>query len=263
MLSVTAPGVPALPFIGAGAAVAAFGEIQLAHPGGSMHYHPSLFGFGRRADEDHPRRVFLAVRQELVRAGLRSWIAAAADLQVVGEEIPGPVARAACARLQPDLVLLEAPPSIARVRGVLLRWSQVCPQTPILLVVSDEHSVSDFDARRAGARGTLPVSVPHFAFLQAVRGALQDPLPPPLRPLRGRGSGEMAPTEWTGRPHLSAREREVLRLLSQGHSNRAIAQVLTLEVGTVKVHVEHILAKLGAPNRTAAAVQLARAQVAA
>ena len=54
---------------------------------------------------------------------------------------------------------------------------------------------------------------------------------------------------------LSPREREVLELLAQGQTNREIAQHLTVSSSTVKIHVEHILAKLGVSDRTQAAVR--------
>jgi DNA-binding NarL/FixJ family response regulator len=55
--------------------------------------------------------------------------------------------------------------------------------------------------------------------------------------------------------HLTPREKEVLRLVMQGYSNRAIAQNLVISVGTAKIHVEHIIAKLDAVDRTQAAVR--------
>jgi DNA-binding NarL/FixJ family response regulator len=73
--------------------------------------------------------------------------------------------------------------------------------------------------------------------------------------LLGRLASETPSQEELLAGRLSPREREVLQLLTQGQTNREIAQNLTVSVSTVKIHVEHILAKLGVSDRTQAAVR--------
>jgi DNA-binding NarL/FixJ family response regulator len=73
--------------------------------------------------------------------------------------------------------------------------------------------------------------------------------------LLGHLDGETSSREELLPKHLSEREYEVLRLLVQGKTNPEIAQQLTISVGTVKIHVEHILAKLRVSDRTQAAVR--------
>ena len=70
--------------------------------------------------------------------------------------------------------------------------------------------------------------------------------------------GDTAPTRWSQRFGLTARELEVLDLVAQGHTNRQIAEALVISPSTVRRHVEHVLAKLGVVSRTAAAVKASR-----
>jgi DNA-binding NarL/FixJ family response regulator len=116
-------------------------------------------------------------------------------------------------------------------------------------------SFSDADlvveAFRAGADGYLLKHQEAEAILDAVRviaagGAPVDPLVAPsvIADLRDRGQGEL----------LSDREREVLELVRQGHPNRTIARRLSITEGTVKTHVTHILQRIGASDRTQAAL---------
>ena len=135
---------------------------------------------------------------------------------------------------------------------------QACPATAILIVTTHEDPDYLLQALKVGAAGYLLKDVTRHELLVTIR-----------RVLRGESvlSGEMAARALQRlsdeRAHrdepsperLTPREREVLALIVEGQTNREIAAKLSLSVGTVKIHVEHIIAKLGVADRTQAAVR--------
>ncbi len=182
----------------------------------------------------------------LARAGLRSALESA-GLQVVADvAILESVDLSASAI--PRLAILSA--GRGPVDGVdVLRAA--APNLRILVLAGEETEVAG--AVRAGADGILPTDAEAERILDAIDDLLEGRavLDPTLafRALRTRGEPIPDPDP------LTARELEVLRLLSEGKTNPQIASRLFLAVGTVKVHVEHILSKLGASDRTDAAVR--------
>ena len=184
----------------------------------------------------------------MVRTGLRKYLDAAEDVEVVGEARDGSEAVTQCARLRPDVVLMDlvmpvmdGPEATARIRS----------EQPDVQVVAVTSYVQDDLVQRAldaGAVGYLLKDARPEAVLQAVRDAGE-----------GRGSVDSAALRaMMRRSHdrvgrdLTGREREVLRLLAEGLSNDEIAAQIGIVTGTASLHVSSILAKLEAPNRTAA-----------
>jgi DNA-binding NarL/FixJ family response regulator len=135
---------------------------------------------------------------------------------------------------------------------------QVSPNTCVLIVTTHANPDYLLAALKAGAAGYVLKDVTRQDLLNTIR-----------RVLRGEAvlSGEIATQalqRLTSQPasqaaalpeRLTPREREVLEQIVEGHTNREIAQLLSLSVGTVKIHVEHIIAKLGVSDRTQAAVR--------
>jgi len=136
--------------------------------------------------------------------------------------------------------------------------TQACPGTRVLIVTTHENPDYLLAALRAGAAGYLLKDVTRYDLLATIR-----------RALRGESvlSGEIAtralqrlaaqPTYQANQSpeRLTPREREVLAQIVEGQTNREIARKLSLSVGTVKIHVEHIIGKLGVSDRTQAAVR--------
>jgi DNA-binding NarL/FixJ family response regulator len=205
-----------------------------------------------------PARILIADDHELARAGLRSMLESDRGLALVGEATNGAEAVALCKELTPDLALLDIrmPEMDGLAATRLIR--QVSPGTRVLIVTT--HEVPDYllVALKAGAAGYLLKDVTRHDLLATIR-----------RVLRGESvlSGEIATrtlqqiTSQQARPdgmtpeRLTPRERDVLKLVVEGQTNRQIAGQLSLSIGTVKIHVEHIIAKLGVSDRTQAAVQ--------
>ena len=205
-----------------------------------------------------PARLVIADDHELARAGLRSMLAGERGLEIIGEAITGREALSLCRRLQPDLVLMDLRmpemDGLAATRAI----KDECPQVRVIIVTMHENPDYLFEALRAGAAGYVLKDATQREVVGAVRQVL-----------RGESllNAEVATrllrrlAEEAARPHdaplvqLTPREVEVLRLLAQGLTNREIAARLIVSVGTVKVHVERILAKLGVSDRTQAAVR--------
>jgi DNA-binding NarL/FixJ family response regulator len=205
-----------------------------------------------------PARVIIADDHELSRAGLRSLLAGEHWLDLIGEASNGREALALCRDLNPDLALLDVRmPEMDGLAATRL-IKQACPKTSVLIITTHEHYDYLIAALKAGAAGYLLKDITRQELLSAIR-----------RVLRGESildgeiaaralqqlAGELAVPVSPPVERLTAREREVLVLLAQGMTNREIAAQLTLSVGTVKIHVEHIIAKLGVSDRTQAAVR--------
>jgi DNA-binding NarL/FixJ family response regulator len=208
-----------------------------------------------------PIRVLLVDDQKLMREGLCVLLELEPDLEVAGEAEDGQAALETYATLQPDVVLMDI--RMPGMDGVEATWRlrERWPQARIIILTTFDDDEYVFEGLRAGALGYLLKDVSGQELAEAVRtvaagGALIEPsvarkvlaefarLAPPARP----------PEEGLPEP-LSERERDVLRLLASGLSNREIAKRLSLAEGTVKNYVTSILQKLGVRDRTQAAVR--------
>lgn len=210
--------------------------------------------------------VFLVDDQTLVRKGVRSLLSLLPEIEVVGEAVDGTEAIELIPAAAPDVVLLDI-----RMPGVdglsVLRRLAAPGRTPhfILLTTFDDADAL-FEGCRAGARGFLlkDVSLEELAAgIRAVaegRTILQPSITETLlRNLQGRDPVRLG--EPAGEP-LSERERDVIRLMAGGFSNREIGEMLGLSEGTVKNHVSRLLLKLEARDRTSAVLKAVASRLA-
>jgi DNA-binding NarL/FixJ family response regulator len=202
-------------------------------------------------------RVLLVDDQELVRTGFRMVLADEEDIEVVGEGANGRDAIELAARLQPDIVVMDIRmPVMDGVEATRrLAGGEGGSGYRILVLTTfdaDEHVV---EALRAGASGFLLKDVTPTDFVNAIRiVAAGEALiaPSVTRRLLARFARLSVPADETHAEsirRLTEREREVLRLVAQGLSNREIAERLTLAEPTVKTHVSHLLIKLDLRDR--------------
>jgi DNA-binding NarL/FixJ family response regulator len=208
-----------------------------------------------------PVRVLIADDQALFREALSALLAVQPGIEVVGEAADGREAVAAAGRCDPDVVLMDLRMPVLDGVGATRQLRVDHPAVKVLALTTFDGDDEVFPALRAGAVGYLlkDVSTQRLveAVLAAARGesvlapsvaakvvarvaAMPDQGEPPRQPLADP---------------LTGRELEILRLLAAGHSNREIAGVVFLSEGTVKNHVSSILAKLGARDRTQAALR--------
>ncbi|MFF0310971.1 response regulator [Streptosporangium sp. NPDC004379] len=202
-------------------------------------------------------RVLLADDQALVRAGFRSLLDSAADVEVVGEAGDGGRAVALARELLPDVVLMDI--RMPGVDGVTAtrritddeRLSGV--RVVVLTTFAEEENV--FAALRSGASGFLVKDIEPEELLQAVRVVSRgDALlsPSVTRAVIARSVGARPAGPRRESPELAvltAREREVVRLVAAGSSNDEIATLLVVSPLTAKTHVSRAMVKVGARDR--------------
>jgi DNA-binding NarL/FixJ family response regulator len=205
-----------------------------------------------------PARLVIADDHELARAGLRAMLSNQRGLELVGEASNGREALLLCRRVQPDLALIDVRmpemDGLATCRAI----KEECPATSIILVTMHANPEYLLEALKAGAAGFVLKDLSQRDLLKAVHGVLRGESilnPEVVARLLQRLASETPTQEEAPGGRLSPREREVLQLLTKGETNREIARQLTVSVSTVKIHVEHILAKLGVSDRTQAAVR--------
>jgi DNA-binding NarL/FixJ family response regulator len=203
-------------------------------------------------------RVVVADDQELVRSGFVMILEAQPDITVVAEAANGVAAVEAVRRDRPDVVLLDI--RMPELDGIGVA-RVVCAETSCKAVMLTTFDLDEyvFDALDAGASGFLLKDVRRDDLVHAVR-------------VVARGDALLAPSvtrrliaqfarrrQRDPRPQvepaaLTAREREILRLLGRGMSNAEIAETLVVSEHTVKSHVSNVLTKLGLRDRVHAVI---------
>ena len=192
-------------------------------------------------------RIVIADDHPVTRAGLRAVLADDPGVEIVGEATDGLQALAICRAARPDLVVMDiCMPEMDGLQATRLLKESV-PTTAVLILGMLEDGELLLEAIKAGAAGCLLKDASAADLRRAIREVLAG-----TRPFDRRLVRDVLPTASTV---FSNREREVLGLLTNGCTNREIAQQLVISANTVKAHVEHILAKLGVSDRTQAAVQ--------
>ncbi|MHA6524286.1 response regulator [Tessaracoccus sp. G1721] len=193
-------------------------------------------------------RVLIVDDHPVVRSGLRALLDGADGIQVVGAAASGEEALEAVTRTRPDVVLCDLRLG-AGLDGVGVTSAlRSMPGGPAVLILTTYDNDSDIArAVLAGAAGYLLKDAEPEDIIAGIADAAEGRLVL-SRDLEGRVVERMA----QGVPTLSAREIDVLRLVAEGVTNREIAKRLFISEGTVKTHLVHAFAKLGAESRTAA-----------
>ena len=196
-------------------------------------------------------RVMTVDDHEILRGGIRFLLLAFDDIEVVGEAQSGEEALDLCGQVRPDVVLMDMMmPGMDGVEATTALRKRY-PQVQVLVLTSFHSGDLVQGVMQAGAVGYLLKGASMDELAGAIRAAYAGR--PTLAPEAVRAlvrAGQ--PTVKIG-DDLTDREREVLALLVQGHSNAEIAERLVVSVAAAKYHVGSILSKLGASNRTEAA----------
>jgi DNA-binding NarL/FixJ family response regulator len=200
-------------------------------------------------------RLLLADDQALVRAGFRLILNAEPDLEVVGEAADGEEAVEQARELGPDLVLMDV--RMPKLDGIeaTRRLLAATDGTRVLMLTTFDLDEYVVDAFRAGASGFLLKTAPPQQLVAAVRTVHEgEALLAPASTRRLIETFANAPAPAPALDELTAREREVLRLLAGGRTNAEIASELVVEPSTVKSHVASVLSKLDLRDRVQAVV---------
>ena len=193
-------------------------------------------------------RILIVEDQRIVREGLRAVLEDEDEIVIVGEAANGQEAINLFAQLQPDVVLMDLQMPVIDGPEATRRIRELSPDARILVLTTYATDEFIFKALRAGAQGYLLKDASTNELLGAIHSvhAGQTLLAPAVaaRLVVGVSAG--------GQESLTPRELEVLTLIGQGRSNGEIATLLSIAPRTAKVHVQNILSKLGASNRTEA-----------
>jgi DNA-binding NarL/FixJ family response regulator len=207
-------------------------------------------------------RVLVVDDQALFREALVALLAVQAGIDVVGEAANGQEAVEAVGRLRPDVVLMDLRMPVLDGVGATRRLRVDHPGVRVLALTTFDGDAEVFPALRAGAVGYLLKDATTERLVEAVVAADRgESVLTPSVAAKLVARVATLPDPAPGRPAqplvdpLTDRELEVLRHLAAGMSNREIAQAVFLTEGTVKNHVTSILAKLGARDRTQAALR--------
>ncbi|KPI30292.1 two component transcriptional regulator, LuxR family [Actinobacteria bacterium OK074] len=204
-----------------------------------------------------PLRVLIADDHAVVRAGLRALLEGEPDLEVVEETGSAEEAVELAPGLALDVVLMDlrfagADRGIDGIEAVR-RLAAEAPGLPVVMLTSYSGRVDVVRALEAGARGYVLKAGPPQELFRAVRSAAAGGMG-----LAPEIVGELVGQVVGLRTDLTQREVDVVRLMSEGRSNRAIAESLFLSEATIKTHLVRIYRKLGVDNRAAAVSEAAR-----
>ncbi len=185
--------------------------------------------------DDHP----------LVREGLAALINDQVDMRVVGQGANGHEATKLFRELKPDVALMDVRlPDMSGIDAMITILSEF-PEARVIMVTSSEGDAEMQRALEGGAKGYMLKSMPPKEVLEAIRKvhAGKKAIPPEIATHLANHMSDEA---------LTAREVEILQQVAEGNRNRDIADRLFISEGTVKVHIKHIMEKLGANDRTQA-----------
>ncbi len=196
-------------------------------------------------------RVLIAEDHALVRRGLAAIINMEEDVTVVGEAADGEEAIEQWRRLRPDVVLMDL--RMPRLEGVgaIKRIRAEDPKAAIIVLTTFDHDEDIYAGLRAGAKAYLLKDVQPeelFSCIRAVHAGEAYLQPKVAAKLVQRVQEHK----------LTEREEQILKLLAEGKSNRAIGQALHITESTVKSHLKSLFVKLDATSRAEAIALAAR-----
>lgn len=208
--------------------------------------------------DDHP----------VVREGFRAMLATDQAIEVIGEARDGLEAVAMVAEHQPDVVLMDiVMPNLDGIEATR-RIKDQRPSTAVIMLTIYDNDAYVVDAVRAGASGYLLKDASRDLLIHTIRAAssggtliktslLYEAISGLVgaNPKQRKGDSSRA----NGCEELTEREREVLKLVAEGRTNKEIGKALAMAEDTAKKHVQSIIAKLGASDRTHATLKAARA----
>ena len=196
-------------------------------------------------------RILIADDHGVLRAGLRALLSAESDLEVAGEAADGRETLRLVSELDPDVVLLDVNMPGPDGIEVTRRLKALKPEVRVLILTVHEDEGLLREAIRAGASGYILKRAVESELIYAIHAVWRGDLyvhPAMTRALLQDLHSTLVADEGPVEP-LTPREMEVLRLIAEGHTNRQIAEVLSISVRTVESHRANLMSKLGLHSR--------------
>jgi DNA-binding NarL/FixJ family response regulator len=237
------------------------------------------------ADVTHATiRVVIAEDQPLVRRGTALLLSMAPDMECVGQASNGEEAVKLALVLRPDIVLMDLHMPIKGGVAATREITSAQPNTQVLVLTTLDDDETVFEAVRAGAQAYLLKDASEEELLETIRALKRgesrltpqiarkvmdqfrhlaqprDSFNPTIDQPAARRQADVAGSDGLLTEELTDKEERVLRLITDGSSNRQIAQALALAEGTVKNYVSRIMGKLHANTRTELAVRMRSSQ---
>jgi DNA-binding NarL/FixJ family response regulator len=207
-------------------------------------------------------RLLLVDDQSLFREALRTLLSLQLDFEIVAEAENGERAIALAKVHRPDVVLMDLRMPVLGGVEATRRIRQCVPTARVIVLTTFDEDEEVFEALHAGAAGYLLKACSADKLCESVRAAAKGAsvLEPTVaaRMMAGLNQGAARNGKKSFQPledPLSERERDVLKLLAAGRSNKEIGAALGITEGTVKNHMTNVLEKLGALDRTQAALK--------
>ncbi|MEK7278124.1 MAG: response regulator transcription factor [Chloroflexota bacterium] len=197
-------------------------------------------------------RVLIADDHTIVRSGVRLLLQAEPDIEVVGEALDGGEAVALAESLRPDLILMDiAMPGtngLEATRQIKGRFPEMC----VLVLTMHRSDEYFFEMLKAGASGYILKGADTSELIGAVRTVARGEVflyPAMAKELLQDYLSRLQEPRSSGQPALTPREKEILRLLAEGHSNKEIAEKLVVSPSTIHSHRTNLMKKLNLSSR--------------
>lgn len=197
-------------------------------------------------------RILIVDDQNIIRWGLISVLTGEENIEIVGEAVDGVDALEKVKLLQPDVILMDL--VMPRMDGIAAIQSiiQDNPSARILVLSGHEDDQTIMAAINAGAMGFLVKDFDLDGLLNSIIGVYHDNVSIPKKVVNKWVQGITKPTTNLNDVYLTDSELKVLRLMSQGMSNKELAVTLSVSKSTVRTHVSNLLRKLKVSSRTKA-----------
>lgn len=197
-------------------------------------------------------RVLIVDDHAILREGIRALLNLYPEIEVVGEASDGLEAISKARQLQPDIILMDiAMPGLGGLEATIEIRKQ-CPNSRVVILTQHEDTEYIFPILKAGAAGYVLKKAVGTELVAAIRAVYSGGsfLYPSVAAAVIEGYIHKGEDVEPSYDRLSDREKQVLRLIAEGHSNREIAEMLSVSVKTVIAHRANLMEKLNIHNRT-------------
>lgn len=199
-------------------------------------------------------KILIVDDHSILREGIRVLLEACVEMEVVGEAADGKEAIEKSRKLQPDLVLMDiAMPGLGGLEA-MLEIRKTCSKTRVLVLTQYDNKEYIYRFLKAGASGYVLKKAVSAELISAIRAVHRGSsfLSPDIAPSVIEGYLQKKDKELEEDPYesLTNREKQVLKLIAEGHTNKQIADMLYMSVKTVMGHRTHLMEKLSIHSRT-------------